>query len=80
MRLHDDQGPIHHHLGVSAFASHAVVSERSVVAIDKELPLEEAALFGCAVATGVGAALNTAKVRLGQNVAVVGLGVSALQH
>ena len=58
----------------SAFATHAVVSERSLVVIDKDLPLEEAALFGCAVLTGVGAALNTARVRAGQSVAVVGLG------
>jgi alcohol dehydrogenase len=51
-----------------------VVSERSLVRIDKELPLEEAALFGCAVLTGVGAALNTGQLRPGQSVAVVGLG------
>jgi alcohol dehydrogenase len=73
-RLSDRQGPVYHHLGVSAFATHAVVSERSLVRIDDELPLEEAALFGCAVLTGVGAALNTAKIRPGQSVAVVGLG------
>jgi alcohol dehydrogenase len=73
-RLADRHGPVHHHLGVSAFATHAVVSERSLVRVDKELPLEEAALFGCAVLTGVGAALNTAQVRPGQSVAVVGLG------
>jgi alcohol dehydrogenase len=73
-RLTDDSGTVHHHLGVSAFATHAVVSERSLVRIDKELPLEVAALFGCAVLTGVGAALNTARLRPGQSVAVVGLG------
>jgi alcohol dehydrogenase len=65
---------IHHHLGCSAFATHAVVSRRSVVKIDRELPLEMAALFGCAVLTGVGAVVNTANVRPGQTVAVVGLG------
>jgi alcohol dehydrogenase len=74
MRLSDDRGRVHHHLGVSAFASHAIVSERSLVRIDKNLPLEEAALFGCAVLTGVGAALNTAQLRPGQSVAIVGLG------
>jgi alcohol dehydrogenase len=73
-RLADRHGPIHHHLGVSAFATHAVVSERSLVRVDKELPLEQAALFGCAVLTGVGAALNTAQIRPGQSVAVIGLG------
>jgi len=65
---------INHHLGVSAFADHAVVSRRSLVKIDRELPLDEAALFGCAVLTGVGAVVNTAKVRAGASVAVVGLG------
>ena len=73
-RLSDSSGPIHHHLGCSAFATHAVVSERSLVRIDKDLPLQEAALFGCAVLTGVGAAVNTARIKPGQSVAVVGLG------
>ena len=65
---------IHHHLGCSAFATHAVVSRRSAIKIDRELPLQEAALFGCAVLTGVGAVVNTAQVRAGSSVAVVGLG------
>ena len=65
---------IHHHMGCSAFADHAVVSRNSLVKVDPELPLEEAALFGCAVLTGVGAVVNTAKVPMGATVAVVGLG------
>jgi alcohol dehydrogenase len=65
---------VHHHLGISAFADHATVSRRSLVKIDQELPLDEAALFGCAVLTGVGAVINTAKVSAGTSVAVVGLG------
>lgn len=65
---------INHHLGVSAFADFAVVSQRSLVKIDRELPLDEAALFGCAVLTGAGAVINTAKVQAGQSVAVLGLG------
>jgi alcohol dehydrogenase len=73
-RLSRDGAPIHHHLGCSAFAEYATVSRRSLVKIDPELPLEEAALFGCAVLTGVGAVLNTAKVTPGSTVAVVGLG------
>jgi alcohol dehydrogenase len=74
-RLTDADGaPVHHHLGCSAFAEHAVVSERSLVKIDRDLPWAQAALFGCAVLTGVGAVVNTAQVRLGQSVAVVGLG------
>jgi alcohol dehydrogenase len=73
-RLHCDGAEVNHHLGCSAFAEHAVVSRRSVVKIDRELPMEEAALFGCAVLTGVGAVVNTAKVPAGASVAVVGLG------
>lgn len=73
-RLHRDGSPVNHHLGVSGFADHAVVSERSLVQIDPELPWAIAALFGCAVLTGVGAVVNAAAVRPGQSVAVFGLG------
>jgi alcohol dehydrogenase len=73
-RLHRNGGKLHHHLGVSAFAEYATVSRRSLVKVDRELPLEEAALFGCAVLTGVGAVINTAKVSAGSSVAVIGLG------
>ncbi len=66
--------PVNHHLGVSAFASHAVVARESCVKIDPALPLELAALFGCAVLTGVGAVVNTARVEPGASVAIVGLG------
>jgi alcohol dehydrogenase len=66
--------PLNHHSGVSAFSEHTVVSRRSVVKIDRDVPLVEAALFGCAVMTGVGAVVNTCGVRLGESVAVVGLG------
>ena len=65
---------IHHHLGVSAFAEYVTVSRRSLVKIDRELALDEAALFGCAVLTGVGAVVNTARVPAGATVAVIGLG------
>jgi Zn-dependent alcohol dehydrogenase len=65
---------IHHHLGVSAFADHIVVSERSAVKIPAEVPHEVAALFGCAVLTGVGAVVNAARVQPGDTVAVFGLG------
>lgn len=73
-RLSQDGQPIAHFMGVSAFAEHAVLSRRGVHKIDKSVPLELAALFGCAVMTGVGAVTNTAKVSPGQTVAVVGLG------
>ncbi len=66
--------PVNHHLGVSAFADHAVVARESCVKIDPELPVDLAALFGCAVLTGVGAVINTARVEPGASVAVVGLG------
>jgi len=64
----------HHHLGVSGFAEATVVSARSAVKIDRDLKPEIAALFGCAVMTGMGAVVNTAGVRPGQSVAVFGLG------
>jgi Zn-dependent alcohol dehydrogenase len=65
---------IHHHLGISAFARHAVVARESAVIVPADVPLPTAALFGCAVLTGAGAVLNTAGVRPGQTVAVFGLG------
>ncbi|TQI76466.1 alcohol dehydrogenase [Bosea sp. AK1] len=73
-RLSVDGQPVHHHIGVSAFAEHAVVSRRSLVKIEADIPHEIAALFGCAVLTGVGAAVNTARIKAGETVAVVGLG------
>ena len=65
---------VHHHLGVSAFSERIVVDRASAVVVDLAVPLEIAALFGCAVVTGVGAVLNTAGVRPGDSVAVFGLG------
>ena len=74
-RLHRGDGEVvHHHLGVSAFATHAVVARGSAVRIDPDLPLEVAALVGCGVLTGVGAVVHTAGVRPGDGVAVFGLG------
>ncbi len=65
---------INHHLGCSVFAEYATVSRRSLVKIDRTVALDEAALFGCAVLTGVGAVVNTAKLQAGASVAVIGLG------
>lgn len=74
-RIHRPDGTaVHHHLGVSAFADYATVSRHSLVKVAKDLPLNEAALFGCAVLTGVGAVFNTAQVPAGSSVAVIGLG------
>ena len=65
---------IGHQLGLSCMAEYVVVDRGSVVVIDKDLPLADAALFGCAVMTGVGAVVNTARIRAGDSVAVIGLG------
>jgi alcohol dehydrogenase len=74
-RLNDASGAsIHHHLGVSAFAEYAVVDHHSLLPVPEDVPLRQAALFGCAVTTGVGAVLNAAKVGLGRSAAVFGCG------
>ncbi|MGC5222441.1 zinc-binding dehydrogenase [Micromonospora sp. DT81.3] len=65
---------VHHHLGVSAFATHAVVSRTSVVPVDADVPADVAALLGCAVLTGGGAVLNAGRPRPGEPVLVIGLG------
>jgi len=65
---------IAHYSGISCFAEYTVVARSSLVKIDKSVPLTDAAMFGCAVQTGVGAAINTAGVRTGDVVAIVGLG------
>lgn len=74
-RLSDrDDAEIAHHLGVSAFADHAVVDERSVVVVDEDVPPDVAALMGCAVLTGGGAVMNSARLEQGESLVVVGLG------
>lgn len=73
-RLSRDGEPVNHHLGVSAFATHAVVDTRSVVVVDDDVPPEVAAVLGCAVLTGGGALLNAAPPEPGQSVMIVGLG------
>lgn len=78
-RIHRADGTaVDHHLKVSAFAEYATVSRRSLVNVDPELPLEEVALFGCAVLTGVGAVVDTTRVSAGASVAVIGLGGAGL--
>ncbi|HXZ96465.1 MAG TPA: zinc-dependent alcohol dehydrogenase family protein [Burkholderiales bacterium] len=73
-RLNRGKTPLNHHVGVSAFAQCAIVSCRSLVKIDPDLPFDVAALFGCAVLTGVGAVLNTAQVEPGSSVGIIGIG------
>lgn len=73
--FHDPQGQeLHHHLGVSAFSHYTVAAQESLIKIDPTVPLEKAALFGCAVITGMGAVINTAQVEPGMSVTVFGLG------
>ncbi|GAB4122428.1 MAG: zinc-dependent alcohol dehydrogenase family protein [Roseiflexaceae bacterium] len=73
-RISTTRYPIHHHLGVSGFARHTIAAQESLVRIDPSIPLEHAALFGCAALTGVGAVINTARVEPGMPVAIWGLG------
>lgn len=65
---------IRHFAGVSSFSNYTVLPEGAVLKIPKDLPLEQAALMGCAVITGVGAVINAAGVRPGRTVAVFGAG------
>jgi len=75
VRFHDASGgAVHHHSGVAGYSQFTVVARESVVKIDPDIPMETAVLFGCAVMTGVGAVVNTAKVAAGTSVAVFGLG------
>jgi alcohol dehydrogenase len=73
-RIRMNGQPVYHHVGVSCFAEQCVLSRRSCVKVDADLSPAEAALFGCAVLTGVGAVINTARVQAGSTVAVLGLG------
>jgi len=66
--------PVHQMLATGTFSEATVVPEASVVAVDEDLDLGVAALIGCAVLTGVGAAVNTATIGEGDSVAVVGCG------
>jgi S-(hydroxymethyl)glutathione dehydrogenase/alcohol dehydrogenase len=77
-----DGTPVYAGLGTAAFAEETVVDQRAVIELPDELPLVEAAVLGCAVLTGFGAVMNSARVRPGETVAVFGVGgvgMSALQ-
>lgn len=73
-RLSKDGETVYHYSGISGFAQYAVAMESNLVPIDKSVPLDVAAMFGCAVVTGAGAVFNTAKLDHGRRVAVIGLG------
>jgi S-(hydroxymethyl)glutathione dehydrogenase/alcohol dehydrogenase len=73
-RLSLDGETLHHYLGVSSFAEEVVVPASGAVKVRDDAPLDVVAVVGCAVATGVGAVLNTAAVEPGSTVAVIGCG------
>jgi S-(hydroxymethyl)glutathione dehydrogenase/alcohol dehydrogenase len=73
-RLSQNGQPVYHFSSLACFADHIVVPQECCVPVPREVPLTVAALIGCAVTTGVGAALNTAKVKPGSSVAVFGAG------
>jgi S-(hydroxymethyl)glutathione dehydrogenase/alcohol dehydrogenase len=66
--------PFAHFLNLSSFAEQILAHEHAVVAIRKDMPLDRAALIGCAVVTGYGAVVNTARVQPGETVVVIGCG------
>ncbi len=82
-RTHDAAGkPLNIFSGCGTMADYATVSAENLIKIDPKIPMECAALVGCAVTTGVGAVFNTAKVAPGATVAVFGcggVGLSAIQ-
>ncbi len=73
-RLSRNGQAVHHMTGVASYANYAVISRRSLVKVDREVPLHIAALMGCAVLTGTGAVFNMGAVAPGGTAAVVGLG------
>ena len=74
-RFHNAAGePIPQMARIGTMSQYAVVSERSLIKIDKHYPLDKAVLVGCRVTTGVGAAINTAQVKRGDKVAIIGTG------
>ncbi|HLK87727.1 MAG TPA: Zn-dependent alcohol dehydrogenase [Candidatus Binataceae bacterium] len=73
-RLSQNGAPLHQFVDLAAFAEKMLLHERAVLKVENDIPLECGALLGCAVTTGVGAALNTAQVAPGSTVAVFGAG------
>lgn len=65
---------LHHYMGTSTFANYTVVPEIALAKIREDAPLEKVCLLGCGITTGIGAVINTAKVQVGDNVVVFGLG------
>ena len=69
-----DGQPIYHYMGTSTFSEYTVLPEISLAKVNPAAPLEEVCLLGCGVTTGMGAVVNTAKVKPGDSVAIFGLG------
>jgi S-(hydroxymethyl)glutathione dehydrogenase/alcohol dehydrogenase len=77
-RLSRDGDPIRHFMGTSTFAEHTVMPEIALAKVSPEAPLDRACLFACGLSTGLGAAINTAKVQPGSTCAVFGAGMVGL--
>jgi S-(hydroxymethyl)glutathione dehydrogenase / alcohol dehydrogenase len=77
-RLSRDGEPIRHFMGTSTFAEYTVMPEIALAKIDPEAPLDRACLFACGLSTGIGAAMNTAKVAPGSTCVVFGAGMVGL--
>ncbi|MGL5177581.1 MAG: S-(hydroxymethyl)glutathione dehydrogenase/class III alcohol dehydrogenase [Aeromonas veronii] len=73
-RFSKEGQPIYHYMGTSTFSEYTVLPEISIAKVDPAAPLEEVCLLGCGVTTGIGAVMNTAKVKEGESVAIFGLG------
>jgi S-(hydroxymethyl)glutathione dehydrogenase/alcohol dehydrogenase len=73
-RMRQADKPMPQYLNLSSFAEQMLVHEHAVVSIRKDMPLDRAAVIGCAVMTGFGAAVNTSAVKVGETVAVIGCG------
>jgi len=77
-RLSRDGEPIRHFMGTSTFAEYTVMPEIALASISRDAPLDHACVFACGLSTGLGAALNTAKVRPGSTCVVFGAGLVGL--
>ena len=65
---------IHHYMGCSTFANHTVVPEIALAKVREDAPFDKICYIGCGVTTGIGAVINTARVEIGANVVIFGLG------
>src|SRR5207253_4111054 len=77
-RLSRDGEPIRHFMGTSTFCQYTVMPEIALAKVDREAPLDRACLFACGLSTGLGAAMNTAKVEPGSTCVVFGAGMVGL--